>query len=257
MPNTTAEWLEVAKDFNESWNMPHVLGAMDGKHIVFQAPRSSGSTFYNYKGQHSIVLLAVVDAKYRFLYIDVGVNGRVSDGGVFKQSDLAKAIELNTLNIPRECPLPSRELPVPFVFVADAAFPLSQNILKPFPLRNLTYQQRIFNYRLSRARRVVENAFGILANRFRILLTSINLCPEKVQAITLASCALHNFLMTECPNYTFCELTEVDEKLTFNHGLQQQAGNRPKRDALDARDEFMAYLTGAGRVEWQDQVLLQ
>lgn len=45
----------------------------------------------------------MAEAKYHFLYIDVGVNGRVSDGEVFKQSDLARAIDLNTLNIPREC----------------------------------------------------------------------------------------------------------------------------------------------------------
>lgn len=157
---------------------------MDGKHIIFRPSRSEGSLYYNYKNQHSIVLLALVDANYNFIYVNVGVNGRVSDGGVFRDSDLALAIASNRLNIPGEKPLPGRTKPVPHVIVADAAFPLSLNISKPFSFCNMNKEQGIFNYRLSRARRVVENAFGNLSNRFRVLLTPINLSPDKVEIIT-------------------------------------------------------------------------
>lgn len=160
--------------------MPNVLGALDGKHVVFRAPKSAGSIYYNYKNEHSIVLLALVSYDYKFLYVDVGTNGRVSDGGVYQQSSLATAVGQNRLKFPEDKCLPGRNKPVPHVIVADAAFPLSERIMKPFPFRNLTLEQRIFNYRLSRARGVVENAFGILANRFRIFLTTINLKPQKV-----------------------------------------------------------------------------
>ncbi|KAK5650048.1 hypothetical protein RI129_001077 [Pyrocoelia pectoralis] len=183
-PNTTSEWLNVANDFNQLWNFPNGIAAMDGKHVTFRAPSTAGSMFYNYKGQHSIVLLALVDAHYNFLYVDVGTNGRISDGGVFRKSTLCEAITDNKINIPKNSALPGRNKEVPFVIVADAAFPLATNILKPYPFRNM----------LSRARRVVENAFGILANRFRVLLTIIHLNPDKVQDITLTCCALHNFL---------------------------------------------------------------
>lgn len=66
--------------------------------------------------------------------------------------------------------------------------------MKPYPQRNMTREQRIFNYRLSRARRIVENAFGILSSRFRILLNAINLALDKTSTILLACCYLHNFL---------------------------------------------------------------
>ncbi|ENN83008.1 hypothetical protein YQE_00628, partial [Dendroctonus ponderosae] len=172
VPDTSAEWLEVARSFQEKWNMPNVIGALDGKHIVIKAPADCGSAFFNYKQQHSIVLLAMADANYRFTYINVGTNGRVSDGGVFWESDLSKVLARNCLNIPEDLALPGRTMPVPFVIVADAAFTLSEKILKPYPFKGMSKAQRIFNYRLSRARRVVENAFGVLASRFRILLTT-------------------------------------------------------------------------------------
>jgi hypothetical protein len=133
------------------WNLPNVVGALDGKHVVFRAPKSAESIYYNYKNEHSIiVLLALVSYYYKFLYVDVGTNRRVSDGGVFQQSSLATAVGRNTLKFPEDKCLPGRNKPIPHVIVADAAFPLSERIMKPF----LTLDQRIFNYRLSKARRV-------------------------------------------------------------------------------------------------------
>jgi len=68
-------------------------GAIDGKHVIIKAPPESGSLYYNYKESNSIVLMAVVDHKYCFSYIDVGCNGRVSDGGVFRNCSLYQALE--------------------------------------------------------------------------------------------------------------------------------------------------------------------
>ena len=62
-----------------------------------QKPEDSGRHFYNYKNRCSIVLLALVDANLKFLYIHVGTNGRVSDGGVFNKASLKKGIYSNYL----------------------------------------------------------------------------------------------------------------------------------------------------------------
>lgn len=72
VPCTAEEWENVAHSFYEQWNFPNCLGAVDGKHVVMIAPPNSGSVFYNYKGTHSIVLMAICDASYKFLYVDIG-----------------------------------------------------------------------------------------------------------------------------------------------------------------------------------------
>jgi len=61
--------------------------------------------------------------------------------------------------------LPNTNITTHYAFVGDEAFPLKLYMLRPYSRDNLTDAQRIFNYRLSRARRVIENAFGILTVR--------------------------------------------------------------------------------------------
>ena len=99
-------------------------------------------------------MMALVDADYKFLYCDVGCNGRISDGGVFGGCSVDDAIRLNTINLPQPYPAPGDERPMSYFIVADDAFPLREYLLKPFPHRSLEVDKRVYNYRLSRARRV-------------------------------------------------------------------------------------------------------
>ncbi|XP_061597942.1 uncharacterized protein LOC133461167 [Cololabis saira] len=191
-PDTVEEWQQVADGFQAQWNFPNCLGALDGKHVNVRPPPGTESDTF------SMVLMALVDSSYRFLYVDVGCNGRISDGGVFGGCTLQDALENRTSNIPAPAPLPGSYQLAPCCVVADEAFPLKEYIMKPYPNHRLSEEQRIFNYRLSRARKVVENAFGILANRFRVFQTTINIQDTaKVEDIVLSCCALHNFLRTE------------------------------------------------------------
>ena len=95
--SNVSEWKSVAQEFESKWNFPHAIGVLDGKHVVMQAPHNSGSAYFNYKKKHSIVLLAVCNAKYEFTMVDIGDSGRQSDGSVYNNSHLGFTIGNNTL----------------------------------------------------------------------------------------------------------------------------------------------------------------
>ena len=125
------------------------------------------------------------------------MKGRNSDRGNWSQSRLKNGLEKNTLNLSDPTALPGRNYPLPYVCMGDDAFPLTAYMMKPYPQKNLSLEKRIFNYRLSRMRRISENAFGILANRWRVFRKPFFLEPEITQVITHAVLILHNWLRKE------------------------------------------------------------
>ena len=203
----------------------------------------------------------------KFIYVDVGCNGRISDGGVFRNSTFSEALEQNTLNIPPAEPLPVRIFPCPYVIVADDVFPLKTYLMKPHNSKELDLDKRMFYYRLSRVRRIVENAFGILANRFRVFLSPIALAPEKVEKLTLAALCLHNMLrvnqgMGYMPPGSIDQDDFANKKVIpgewrsgASNGsfqpLSQQGSNRYSLNAKAVRDECTEYFDTNGQVEWQ------
>ncbi|XP_057310584.1 putative nuclease HARBI1 [Hydractinia symbiolongicarpus] len=128
-------------------------------------PPNSGSLYYNYKGFYSIILLAVCDAKYNFILVDVGQYGSNNDCGVLSKSHIGMQLENQSLQIPPPTSLAGCKFdPLPYFLVGDEAFPLKKNMMRPYPGK-LNEPERVYNYRLSRARRVIENAFGLLRAR--------------------------------------------------------------------------------------------
>eukprot|EP00112_Aurelia_sp_Birch-Aquarium-sp1_P012758 Seg2686.12 transcript_id=Seg2686.12/GoldUCD/mRNA.D3Y31 product="putative nuclease HARBI1" protein_id=Seg2686.12/GoldUCD/D3Y31 len=257
VPTSEREWIDLANATEERWQFPNGFAAADGKHIAVYHPHDSGAKFYNYKGFYSIVLMAFVDYDYKFIY-----------------ADSLSALELK---LPPPRPLPRSNNPswepyeneeeVPFVFVADNAFPLTKNCMKPYPEKGLTDQRRIFNYILSRFRRITENAFGILTNVFRIFSAKINLDPDKATAVVKAALVLHNLLRTKSPeSYTPSGFADeivnenvIDgawrgqtEKSTALQPLPPRCkGNKPSQNAERVREIFAEHFFGPGQVPWQ------
>ena len=194
-PTCPEDWKAISKDFEEVWNFPHVLGAIDGKHIRIQCPNLSGTLFHNYKGCFSIALLAVCNADYCFTLYDIGSYGSNNDSGVLANSMMGKMLEDNRLKVPTPEKLDGCKFePLPYFLVGDEIFPLKPWLIRPYPGKNVTEEQRIYTYRHSRCRRVIENAFGILVARWRSFLTPIRAPVETVETYVLACLCLHKYL---------------------------------------------------------------
>ena len=146
------EWLRIADEFKNTWNLEHCIGAIDEKHICTENPPNSGSLYYNYKGFYSLMLLAICDANYNFTVLDVGQYGSNNDADVLANSLLGQILETNSLKLPSPPQLEGCNYnPLPYYFVGDEDFPLSEIMMRPYPGK-LEEPEKIFNYRLSRAR---------------------------------------------------------------------------------------------------------
>uniref|UniRef100_A0A8C5MYM5 DDE Tnp4 domain-containing protein n=1 Tax=Leptobrachium leishanense TaxID=445787 RepID=A0A8C5MYM5_9ANUR len=218
------EWMAIADVFAKTCNFPNCLGALDGKHIQIIKPKGSGSRFFNYKKYFSFILFAVSDANYCFTYIDIGSYGSSSDAAVFAHSEFGQMLQRDELDLPANTTLPGTADPMPFVFVGDEAFALAEHLMRPYSNRGLSVEKRVFNYRLTRARRVVECAFGILSNKWRILHRPINLKLENAISVVKASTDL--------------------------------LASRGSRHGGSVRDNFAAYfMSPEGELSWQLQAI--
>ncbi|XP_044741064.1 protein ALP1-like [Chrysoperla carnea] len=265
-PLNTADWLKIANGFEEQWQFPHCIGAIDGKHVRIQCPDNGGSSYFNYKYHHSIVLLAICDANYSFTFVDIGAYGRRSDGGIFRDSEMGKKFEKREMNVPKPELLTVDGMPLPYVLVGDEAFQLTSFLMRPYPGRGgLNQERHIFNYRLSRARRTIENAFGILVSQWRILKKPIESTVENAVKIVQAVVVLHNWLRKSDNDNTYIpsEMVDNDGPNGFVPGLWRKnsdsalednkayGNNFSSRIATQIREEFCVYFNSEGAVHWQ------
>ena len=132
-PTSPEEWLAISKGFEETWNLPHVIGAIDGKHIRIRCPAETGTLFHNYKGFFSLILLAVCDSNYCFTFIDIGQYGSNNDSGVLSRSKINEQIENGALQLPQPATLDGCNYdPLPYFLVGDEIFPLKSWLMCPF-----------------------------------------------------------------------------------------------------------------------------
>ena len=185
---------KIEQRFRNGWNVPHAVIALDRKQIAIKKPKKSGTEYFNYKSYFSLILLALVDADYKFLWVNMGASGSSSDAQIVNSCKLERKIENRALGLPPPELLGPGGPDLHYFLMGDDAFALMPWLVKPNSRRQLTREERIANYRISRGRRVVENSFGILVKRFRVLLTTMEQRPKVVRDIVLTYVVLHNML---------------------------------------------------------------
>ncbi|XP_066285736.1 uncharacterized protein [Branchiostoma lanceolatum] len=231
-PSTPNQWHQIADRFLQKWNFPHTCGAIDGKHVACRCPENSGSVYFNYKGSSSMLhLFGSLDSL---------------SASVFNGSELKECIEDGTIGFQDPEPLPNDTQDVPF-FITGDAFSLRTTLMKP---------------------RVVENAFGILSNRFQVMLTTMKHEPSTVKLIVTTCVVLHNLMRIRYPALQDEELDQAENAdgefvaETWRDGRNLQdtidvAGpNRATRDGKMQRNLIKHWLNSeAGSVPWQDDMI--
>ena len=208
--------------------------------------------------------MALVDHAYKFIYVDVGNYGSNSDLGIFKHSAFGLKFMAEDLQIPGRKMLPGFPQAglLPHCIVGDEAFPLRPDLMKPFPRgmrgNNLPEDQLVFNYRLSRARRISENAFGILVQRWRVFDRRMYLSDENAIKVIQAATVLHNYLTPAHFNVEtmMAQLNpgarEYDHQAGALRNVNNHRGMRSPTDAMEIRNWYKTYFFNAvGAVPFQ------
>ena len=232
------ELRNMITSFKEKFGFPSCGGALDGSHIPISAPVEHHTDYYNRKGFYSIVLQGLVDHRYCFIDVYTGWPGSVHDARVFSQSSLFNKGKSGTL-------FPNwmdkiGDTDVPIVILGDSAYPLLNWLMKPFPHKGaLTQGQKKYNYKLSSARVVSENAFGRLKARWRCLSKRIDVAPENIPVLIIACCTLHNICEIHGDEFidewmSDMSTTRTDEEPTCSPTL-------PNNSAEVIRNAFVNY----------------
>ena len=238
---TGAALQENVEAFKTELGFPQCVGAVDGTHIPIISPQECPADYYNRKGWHSIILQGTVDHAGRFIDAYVGWPGRVHDARVFSNSSLYHRGQSNTLFPDLKESISGRDIPL--VLLGDPAYPLLQWLMKAFPDNGrLSCEQKVFNYRLSKARVVVEHSYGRLKGRWRCLLKRLDVDVRDASELVAACCVLHNICEVHGDTFDDDWLNGVDNQEFESSSSCSNAGHHIQ-SATDTRNAFMAHFS--------------
>lgn len=184
------DWPEDPRDvrrmvsrFREIGGMPCVIGCIDGTHIPIARPVENEAQFVNRHGEHSVNAMMVCGADLRFVFCSARWPGSVNDGRVFRNSALAHRLEDGWRPFPA-C-----------VILGDSGFPNLPYLITPLP-NPITVGEQLLNRKHKSTRRLVENSFALLKERFRCLLVPLPFEPT-FSCETIKCCVVLHNIVTE------------------------------------------------------------
>lgn len=212
------------------------------------------------------------DANYLFTLIDIGAFGRQSDGGIFKHSRMGQLFAQGKMHIPPPDEIYEGSTNYPYVIVGDEAFPLSSYLMRPYPGREgLSPEKKVFNYRLSRARRMIKNTFGIFAAQWRIYRKCTIAKVNTIENMVKATVVLHNWLgkqdLTRREIFITPDMVDregndgsiipgtwrrmIESNNTALQNIATCSTHTYSREAAKIRNEFTEYFNEEGAIPWQ------
>ncbi|XP_067633817.1 putative nuclease HARBI1 [Eurosta solidaginis] len=208
---TKDEMREIALDFHRQFNIPGIIGCIDGTHVRIIGPRNNKHLYYNIKGYYSMNVLLVCDNKMAIRYVDATHAGACHDPLIWNTSELRVSMEQNYLLGTRNVWL-----------LGDAGYPLEPWLLTPHRSAEEDSTESKFNEVHARGRNIVERTNGVLKNRWRCVLGAreLHYSPKKAAQITNVCCALHNIcLKYRCDDTPFisnrASPPEISEHVQF------------------------------------------
>ena len=182
--------LQVQSDFKVLCGLPGVGGAIDGTHIHISKPRVGPEAYFYFKTHgYTLNCQAVVDSRKVFLDLFLGMPGSTNDSRMLRRSSLYQLAMRGELFPPSL----GREGFPPYL-LGDSGYPNLPWLVTPHRGNNLTMLEALYNMKLRRGRRVVENAFGILKMTWRELLGKSELNVVYMPDVITACAILHNIL---------------------------------------------------------------
>ncbi|KAL0153598.1 hypothetical protein M9458_051078 [Cirrhinus mrigala] len=198
------------------------VGAIDGCHIRIKPPTNNSHCYYNRKQFHSIQLQAITDHRGKFLDVFVGYPGSVHDARVLRNSPVYTG---SLYPPPGKC------------ILGDGGYPcLSAPICLITPYREPVQNpvQARFNSKHSRARNIVERAFGMLKTRWRsIFFKALEVSPAFVPEVVACCAVLHNLALLNG------DIVEAEDEEDHDDGPPEPL-NPQARVGEDVRDNLAA-----------------
>ncbi|KAK9728826.1 DDE superfamily endonuclease [Popillia japonica] len=216
-----SECFTIAQQFFEASGYPDVIGAIDGCHVTCKIPYGQHDSYQDRKFNHSIPIQAACTTERIFTHISVGYPGAIHDA---RESSIGQITRDNadTLFYTR------------FHLVGDSAYPCKTWFMSPFRDNGrLTQQQKKHNYALSRARVVIENVFGLLKGRWRILNFVNVYSIEKAMKIITCCCILHNFCLINHDDFDAAHNFEHEHRGNYEEQVVDDNGAQKRMTICD------------------------
>ena len=234
------EYQQISRVFLDDWDFPMCVGALDSTHIPIIAPSDSHNDYYNRKCFYSIILQGVCDNSGLFWNVDIGFPGKAHDSRVLSNSTLFDQAENGQLFPPVTQNIHGRD--ILYVLVGDAAYPLKTWLMKPFRENiNTPGDEKNFNYRLSRARIIIECAFGKLKGRWRALMKRCDSHVSIMPTVVMACVILHNICEHRGEDFDFPDVDTDGMQEPDPHEAVQGRRDEDMQGAIHIRNALKAH----------------